>query len=214
MKRMRTAAGVVAIAYLAIQVFQDIVYRSLPVPATPADDLAQSATTLHVVRSTLMLFAMVGLVVIYTTVALQRIRVRPIVASVAIACFGVFGLFEIGLRSVELFWTQLQLPAAYAATHDPGILDQAAAFAAIQGALYFPLMLSTWIGSVALWIMFPDRLIRAIVAINLARITARMLTVYAGIPLLPTAIYEQIYLGLVIVFYAPLAYWLLRVRPE
>jgi len=216
MRRIRIAAAVVAVAYIAVQGFQDFVYRTLPVPETPAEELLQGAAPLHLVRSTLMLFAMLGLVFIYTTIALQRLRARPLLASVAIAGFGVFGLLEIALRSVELFWTQVQLPAAYLANPDPGILDRLATFQAVQGALYFPLMLATWIGSVALYVLFapPPRIhwvLRAALALNLVRITARMLTTFAGIPLLPTAIYEQIYIGLVLAFYVPVTYWLLRV---
>ena len=203
---MRIAAAAVAVAYIAVQVFQDIVYRVLPTPATPTEELLAGAHPLHLVRSTLMLFAMVGLIFIYTTLALQRIRARPVLAGFAIACFGVFGLLEIGLRSVELFWTQVQLP------HEPAGVDQLVAFQAVQGALYFPLMLATWIGSVLLFVLFRDRLLRAILALNLARITARLLTSYAHVPLLPTDVYEQIYLGLVIAFYGPLAYWLCKGR--
>ncbi|HWU87167.1 MAG TPA: hypothetical protein VN253_07830 [Kofleriaceae bacterium] len=218
-RRIRVAAGVVALVYVAIQAFQDYVYRVMPTPETPLDELLQGAEPLHVVRSTLMLFAMFGLIFVYGTLCAQRLRARPMLAAGAFAGFFVFGLLEIGLRSVELFWTQLQLPVAYAASHDPAIVDQLATFQAIQGALYFPLSFSTLLGSVALFFLFetPPRLnyvIKAIAVFNILRIGARMMTGYAGVELFPTAAYEQMYLGMVVVFYVPAAYWLFRVSDE
>lgn len=219
-KRLRIAAGVTALVYLGIQVFQDYVFRTLPVPATPAEELMAGAHPLHLARSTLMLFAMFGLVFIYGVIALQRARTRPILAGTAFLSYFTFGLLEIGLRSTELFWTQIQLPAAYAATHDPAILDQVATFQAVQSALYFPLGFSTLIGSVLMLFLFetPPRLnwvIRIAFAWNALRITARTLTGYAGLPILPGALYEKIYLfGVVAAFYVPAAYWLFKVPDE
>jgi hypothetical protein len=37
-----------------------------------------------------------------------------------------------------------------------------------------------------------------------------MLTVYVGLPLFPAAAYDAVYFPLVIVFYAPVAYWLVK----
>ena len=218
-RRHRVAAAVAAVVYIGVQAFQAYVYAVLPAAATSAEELVQGAETLHVARSVAMLLAMFGLVFIYTVIALQRIRTRPVQAGFAIACFFLFGLLEIGLRSVELFWTQIQLPAAYASSHDPAILDQLATFQSVQAALYFPLQLSTLIGSVVMFVMFapPPRIhwvIRAAFALNIARIAARMATSYLAIPLLPTAFYEQVYFVLVVLFYAPVAYWLFALRSD
>jgi len=214
-KRLRRAAAVVALAYIAVQGFQDYVYRALPEPSTPADELIQGAMPLHLARSTAMLFAMFGLIFLYGVICLQRVRARPVLAGAAFLCFFVFGLLEIGLRSTELFWTQIRLPAAYAASHDPAIVDQMATFQAVQGALYFPLQLSTLIGAIAMLFLFetPPQInwvIRAALAVNVLRIATRMLTLYAGIPLFPTGAYESVYIILVLLFYVPVAYWLFK----
>jgi hypothetical protein len=215
-KRLRIAAAVVALIYVGVQAFQDYVFRTLPAPASPADELMAGAHTLHVVRSTLMLFSMFGLLFIFGVIVLAGARRRPVVAGAAFLSYFVFFLLEIGLRSTELFWIQLQLPAAYAASHDPALVGQMQTFQAVQGALYFPLGFSTLIGSVLMLFLFevpPARnwVIRVVFAWNVLRIAARQLTGYAGIPLLPGDVYDAIYLPLVVVaFYVPAAWWLWR----
>src|SRR5262249_22742215 len=51
-RRFRIAAAVTAIAYIAIQGFQEVVFRSLGEPATPAEALALGAHPLQIARST------------------------------------------------------------------------------------------------------------------------------------------------------------------
>jgi hypothetical protein len=214
-KRFRLAAAIVALSYLAIQAFQEYLFRTIGEPATPAEGLALGGHPLHLVRSTLMLAAMFGLVFLYGAICLQRIRDRPVLAGFTFLAFLLFGLLEIGLRSVELVWTQIDLPAAYARTADPAILDQVAAFQAVQHALYLPLGLAVLIGSVLGARLFAtglriDRVIQVAFAINALRNAARMATVYLGVPLFPTAAYDAAYFPLVVAFYAPVAYWLLH----
>jgi uncharacterized membrane protein len=60
-RRLRLAAAV----YLAIQGFQEYVYRTLP-------DDASAAHPLHIVRSTLMIASMFGLIFVYAVICLQR----------------------------------------------------------------------------------------------------------------------------------------------
>jgi hypothetical protein len=213
-RHIRVTAGIVALAYIAIQMFQEYVYRTLPVPTTAVEELLAGADPLHVTRSALMLFGIAGATFVYIAIPLHRLRARPVAAGVAIAAFGVWAIFELGLRSVELFWTQLQLPAAYAATHDAGIVEQLTTFASVQGALYVPLMGASLVGSVAILLVARragDRLIVAVFAFNSLRIVVRMLSAYAGVPLLPAEVYDQLYLGIVVIVHGPLAYWLLRV---
>jgi|SRR5688572_5256920 len=219
-KRLRIAAGITALVYVGIQAFQDYVFRTLPAPASPAEELMAGAHPLHLARSTLMLFGMFGLLFIFTVIALQRVRTRPVLAGAAMLSYFVFFLLEIGLRSTELFWTQIQLPAAYAAAPDPAILDQLATFQAVQGALYFPLGFSTLVGSILMLLLFetPPRLnwiIRIVFGWNALRIAARQLTAYAGLPVMPGWLYEKIYfVGVVLAFYLPAAYWLFKVPDE
>jgi len=212
---LRRAAAIVAIVYIAIQGFQEYVFRALPEPATPSEALIAGAHPLHLARSTAMLAAMFGLIFLYAVVSLQRARERPVLAGFTFLAFFLFGLLEIGLRSVELIWTQLELPAAYARAADPAILDQVAMFEAVQHALYLPLGFAVLVGSVlAVWLFESgrklDRIAQAVFALNAARTAARHLTVYAGVPLFPTHAYEHAYFALVVAFYAPLAYWLWR----
>jgi hypothetical protein len=218
-RQLRRIAGIAALAYVAVQAFQTYVFAVLPAPTTPADELMQGAEPLHLVRSTSMLFAMFALIFIYGVICVQRLRTRPVLAVSAFLCFFMFGMLEIGLRSTELFWTQVALPAEYAATHSPAILERLAVFQAIQGALYFPLSIATLLGSIAIIAMFetPPRInyvIKVIAALNAMRIAARTLTAYAGVPLFPTASYERFYFVMVVVFYVPAAYWLFTVPDE
>jgi hypothetical protein len=216
-RALRLAAGVVALAYIAVQGFQEYVFRTMAAPASPAEGLMQGAATAHVVRSSLMLAAMFGLVFLHGVLCLHRARERPVLAAAGFLGFLLFGALEIGLRSVELFWTQLQLPAAYAAQPDPAILERLATFQAVQGALYAPLMAGFCLGSVALFVLYTpppraDLAVRLVAGANILRNLTRFFTGYAGIPLFPDTVYEPAYFPMVIALYAPLAWWLLRAR--
>ncbi|MEO8552782.1 MAG: hypothetical protein ABI678_22545 [Kofleriaceae bacterium] len=214
-RRIRIAAATVAIIYLAIQAFQELVFRTLGEPATPAESLAIGGHPLHIARSVAMLAAMFGLVFLYGAVCLQRVRERPVLAGFTFLAFLLFGLLEIGLRSVELIWTQVELPTAYATTHDPAILDHVAMFEAVQHALYLPLGGAVLIGSVlAVWLFSTgrriDRVVQAVFAFNALRNLTRLITVYVGVPLFPGDAYTAAYFPMVVVFYAPLAYWFVK----
>jgi hypothetical protein len=214
-QRLRVAAAVVALVYIAIQGFQEYVFRTIGEPASPAEALALGAHPLQIARSTAMLAAMFGLVFLYGVICVQRARERPVLAGFAFLAFLLFGFLEIGLRSVELIWTQIDLPAAYARAPDPAILAQVATFEAVQHALYVPLGLAVLIGSaLGVWLFASgrriDRIVQVVFAIHALRGLARMLTVYVGLPLFPAAAYDAAYFPLVIVFYAPVAYWLVK----
>jgi len=209
-RRLRLAAAIVAIAYIAIQGFQEWVFRVLPEPHTPGEALVAGGDPLNVARSTAMLAAMFGLVFLYAVVSLQRARERPVLAGFTFLAFFLFGLLEIGLRSVELIWTQLELPAGGAAS-----LDKLATFEAVQHALYLPLGFAVLLGSVLAVCLFAsgrklDRIAQAVFALDALRTLGRQLTVYAGVEVFPAHAYEVLYFPLVVAFYAPLAYWLVR----
>lgn len=214
-KRLRVAAAVTAIAYIAIQAFQEVVFRSLGEPATPAEALALGGHPLQIARSTAMLAAMFGLVFLYGTICVQRARARPVLAGFTFLSFLLFGGLEIGLRSVELIWTQLELPAAYARAPDPAILDRVAVFQSVQHALYLPLGFSVLLGSaLGAWLFATgralDRVIQVVFVLNALRNATRLLTVYAGWPLFPAAAYDAAYFAMVVAFYGPVAYWLVK----
>ena len=212
-RQFRTAAALVAIAYIAIQGFQEYVYRSLGDAATPAASLALGSHPLHIARSIAMLAAIFGLVFLYGAICLQRVRERPVLAGFTFLAFLLFGLLEIGLRSVELIWTQLELPAAYARAPDPAILAQVASFEAVQHALYLPLGFAVLLGNaLGIWLFASDRpidrVIQVVFALNVLRNATRLITVYIGWPLFPAEAYSAAYFPMVIAFYAPVAYWL------
>lgn len=214
-KPFRVAAAVVAIVYIAIQGFQEYVFRTVGEAATPAESLALGAHPLQIARSLAMLAAMFGLIFLYGAICLQKARERPVLAGFTFLSFLLFGFLEIGLRSVELFWTQIALPAAYARAPDPAILDRVAMFESVQQALYVPLGFAVLLGSVlGAWLFAGgrrlDRVIQAVFVFNALRNASRMLTVYAGLPLFPAAAYNAAYYAMVLVFYAPVAYWLIR----
>ena len=170
---------------------------------------------------TLLLLSMFGLVFLFGVIALQRARARPFLAGAAFLSFLVYGLFEIGVRSTELFWIDIRLPAAYAASHDPAIVDQLITFQEVQGALYFPPLFLTLIGSILMVVLFaaPPRIhwiIRIAFAWNAVIIAAtEILSAYGGIPIVLWWLYEQIHFPLVVfTFYVPAAYWLVKVPDE
>lgn len=213
-RQLRLAAAAVALIYIAIQGFQEYVFRAVGEAATPAEALALGGHPLQLARSTAMLAAMFGLVFLYAVICLQR-RDRPVLAGFTFLAFLLFGCLEIGLRSVELIWTQVELPAAYARAADPAILDRVATFGAVQHALYLPLGTAVLIGSVlAAWLFATgrriDRLVQAVFVLNALRNATRMITVYVGVPLFPAAAYDAAYFAMVVAFYAPVAYWLIR----
>lgn len=214
-RRLRLAAAAVALVYIAIQAFQEYVFRATGDGATPAAALALGAHPLQLARSTAMLAAMFGLVFLYTVICLQRVRERPVLAGFMFLAFLLFGCLEIGLRSVELIWTQIELPAAYARTADPAILERAATFASVQRALYLPLGLAVLIGSVlGAWLFASgrriDRIVQVVFVLNALRNATRLITVYIGWPLFPAAAYDAAYFAMVLAFYVPVAYWLIR----
>jgi hypothetical protein len=214
-RRLRIAAALTSIAYIAIQGFQEVVFRSLGEPQTPAEALALGAHPLQVARSIAMLAAIFGLIFLYTVICLQRVRERPVLAGFTFLSFLLFGWLEIGLRSVELIWTQLELPATYARAPDPAILDRVAMFQQVQHALYLPLGFAVLLGNVlGMWLFATgrrlDRVLQIVLAIHAVRSAARLITVYIGWPLFPAAAYDAAYFAMTVAFYGPVAYWLVQ----
>ncbi|WP_243293300.1 hypothetical protein [Geothrix mesophila] len=219
-RAFRLAAGFLALGYVAVQGFQDYVFAVFQAPANAAEELLQGAAGLHLARSALMLVWMFALIFIAWVICARGMRRRPILAWAAFFGFFMFGLFEVALRSVELFWTQIQLPAEYLKATEPavraGILDKVATFQSVQHALYFPLMLAPCLGSLGVYFLFPGSprihwALKAVMAIAVARMTVRLLT-YADIQLMSMAFYEKIYFPLVVIEHLPKAYWLFRVE--
>ena len=215
----RRSAAVLAILYVAIQTFQSFVFSQLPVPDGAVQELLQGPLPLNVARAASMLLSFFGLAYVFLVVCAAHYRHAPLLAIGAFLGFFVFCLLEVGLRSVELFHVQLQLPQLYAAaTSDAAraqVLASLSGFQSIQLALYFPLMLAQALASLALcvWIRGGrgNLLLRVVMGINAARLFTRMWGLYLHVPWFD-AINDALYLVLVYVIYGGIAAWLLSRR--
>lgn len=217
----RRFAAALAVLYVAIQTFQSFVFSQLPVPEGPLQELLQGPLPINVARAALMLLSFFGLAHVFLVVCATQYRRNPLLAISAFLGFFVFCLLEIGLRSVELFHVQLQLPDLYAAaTSDAArehVLASMAGFQSVQLALYFPLMLAQALASLALCLGFRggqgQLLLRVVMGINAARLLTRMCGLYLHVPWFD-AINEALYLPLVYVVYGGIAAWLFMRRDE
>lgn len=221
-KTFRIAAGVLVIIYICVQAFQNYVFSAFGVPANACEELLQGAASLHVTRSTLMLISIFALIFMWWVICVQGIRRNSFLALIAFFGFFMFGMFEVALRSVELFWTQIQLPAEYLKATGPlvhaAILDKFTTFQSIQGALYFPLMFGPFLAYFAVFFLFPSnqrihRALKFTIAFAAARTGMRLLG-YAGIHLVNDATYMKFYFAMVLIEYLPRAYWLFRVKDD
>ena len=220
--KMKVAAAVVCILYILVQTFQWWVFAQAPsATPTPVEDFLFSAEPISILRSWLMLFSMFGLFCIFFVLCLSIYETHKVSSLLALTGFFVFFLLEIILRSVELFYTQIHLPAEYTATTDvaqrEAIVSYVAQFQQVQRALYFPLGLSQTIGSFIIAGVYPaiaryNYAIKAIMFINGLRLFLRQLTVYGGIPAFPGDLYDALYLPLVYVTFGVMAWWFFRSR--
>jgi hypothetical protein len=222
--KMKVGAGIVCVLYMLVQTYQWWVFAQAPsATPTPLEDFLFSAQPLSILRSWLMLFSMFGLFYIFFVLCLSIYETHKASSLLALTGFFVFFLLEIILRSIELFYTQVHLPAEYAATMDPArreaILSYVTQFQQIQRALYFPLGLSQTVGSFIIAGVYPATLrynyaIKAIMFINGLRLLLRQLTVYGGIPAFPGDLYDTLYLPLVYVTFGVMAWWFVRSRAD
>ncbi|MUV12946.1 hypothetical protein [Noviluteimonas gilva] len=213
----RKAAAWAAIAYIAIQSFQWYAFSVMPAEGTPEASLLAGASTINLARAMTMLSAFFFLFYLFLITCATNVRRAPIASIAAFVGLFVFCLLEVVLRSIELFWVYLALPAKFAAADVAGRADILAlheTFYAVQGAVYFPLGLVQLIASVLLaatlrgpWSVWA----RAAFAINALRLGLRMLDVYVIGPKFD-AVYDVLYLPLVYVVFGGIAVWLWKGR--
>ncbi|MBC7938042.1 MAG: hypothetical protein H7Y86_22055 [Rhizobacter sp.] len=218
--KMKIGAGVICILYILVQTFQWWVFTKAP-SANPTllEDFLFGAKCISILRSSLMLASMFGLFYLFFVICFFAGGKYKASAILAFISFSIFCLLEIMLRSVELFYTQVQLPAVYANTTSSAsrelILYHVTQFQNIQFALYFPLGLSQTIGSFIIAFIYPatprfNYLLKAIMLLNGLRLLLRQLTVYAGINLFPDNLYDTLYLPLVYLTFGVTALWLFK----
>jgi hypothetical protein len=213
---MRKAAGVVCLWYIGVQTFQWWVFSHAPAPGGVSEFLFAGEPE-SLLRSWLMLLSMFGLFYLFFVLCFLDPRQSQGWSILAFSGFSLFFLLEITLRSVELFYTQIQLPRAYLAAtaeQQASILAFVSQFQGIQTALYFPLGLGWASGSVLLGIVFPgtprrNYLVKGALYFNGARLLLRMVTVYLGVTLFPSSLYGLLYLPMVYLTFVPIAWWLL-----
>lgn len=214
----RLVAAAIAVAYVAIQAFQWYVFGVLPEATAPVEALLQGPHPLNVARAVSMLLAFFGLCWMFGVCCALASRRRALLAAAAFAGFFAFCLLEACLRAVELFHVYLALPVQYQAAADAtaqaGVLAQAAAFASIQHALYFPLGLSWVLGSALLCLALGerriDRLAQFAFGLNALRLVLRMADDYVFPPASHDALYGALYLPLVVLTFVPIAIWLVK----
>jgi hypothetical protein len=219
-KPHRITAAAVAIAYCAVQTFQWYAFSHMPSTSDPAQELLQGAEPINIARAILMLFSFFGLIYLFLVCCGTTFRRRPTLSILSLLGFFTFCVLEIQLRSVELFYIFLRLPAHYHAATDAAsqawLLRIPAVFADVQSALYFPLGLSWLFGSVLLCFALGGRrfdwLARLAFGLNAVRLALRMLDVYVVGPRFDT-LYSDLYLPLVLMTFAPMAAWLLLHEP-
>jgi hypothetical protein len=212
----RVAAAIVALGYVAIQAFQWYAFAHLPPAPTPAAQLLQGPLPLNLARAALMLLAFPGLLYLFAVTCAIVQRRHPARALAAFVGFFVFCLLEILLRSVEFFYVFGHLPAQYAAAGSAleraHVLEAQATFGAVQFALYFPLGMAWLAGSVLVCAGLGGRrldwLAQAAFGLNALRLLLRTLDAYV-LGLKFDALYDVLYLPLVVLTFVPLAAWLL-----
>lgn len=209
----RRVAATIVVAYILIQTFQEIVFRTLGEPSDPAAELLQGPAPLNVARATLLLVSFFGLAFVFLVVCAHDRARRPLASAAAFLGLFTFCLIEIGLRSVELWWVFARLPQEYARA-PAAALDKMATFQAIQTSLYFPLMLAQLLGSAILALGFPrtprrNMLIVVAFGANAVRLACRLAGMFLHISAVDV-LSGPLYLPLVVVVYLPIAVWLRR----
>ena len=180
----RIAAAWAAIAYIAIQSFQWYAFSVMPAEGSPEASLIAGASPINLARAVTMLSAFFFLFYLFLITCATNVRRAPIASLSAFAGLFVFCLLEVVLRSIELFWVYLALPAKLAAADAAARADILAlhdTFYAVQGAVYFPLGMVQLLASVLLAVTLRgpwSAWARAAFAINALRLGLRMLDVY------------------------------------
>lgn len=214
--RSSERAGALALlAYAAAQTFQELVLRRAPAESDAAASHAFALSSLDRLRAVALFVAFLGLVVAYAAVV-RRLR-RNAWATAGAGFVGIFLVLELGLRAVELVAVADWQRAWLAPTADRTALDaRLGAFAAVQGALYLPLLAAHALASLAFGVAATgrdrlERLARAAFVLNGARAGGRLAAMYLDIAALgPIA--DAAYLPVTLFHAVVLGVWLAR-RP-
>lgn len=219
-KTSRRIAALFCIAYILVQSFQHYVLEVIPQPSGIAEELLQGSMSLHKWRSLLLLFSFFPMIYIFAVVIYYEIRKNTLLYSIALIGFLIFCFLEIGIRSVEYFYFQLQLPMEYInATNEitkSSIVKQFSIFQSVQIALYFPLMLSQTIASAILAFLFSSTpkinyLVKIAFGINAFRLTGRLIAMLFNVNWFDS-FSGVLYLPFVIIIFGSVGYWLFNAK--
>lgn len=213
--KMKWACLILCLSYILVQTFQWWVFSKAPEGNDPASSFLFDAEPASVWRSWLMLLSMFSLLYIHFVLSWQNYQANPVTSSIAFTGFFTFFLLEVVLRSIELFYIQIELPREYlqnAAIDKESILSVVSQFSKIQSAVYFPLGISWMVGSFLIGFIFPSNpkfnyLIKIAFWFNGIRIALRSATVYLGLTLFPDSLYGTLYLPMVFVVFGLSGAW-------
>jgi hypothetical protein len=221
-KKLRIIAAGFAIIYILVQGFQEYVFGIIPVPNNSTEELLQGSMLLHIWRSTLLLLSFFLLIYVFLIICLQNFKKNAILSLAAFIGFMIFCFLEIGIRSIELFYTQLQMPTLYLQLKEEAlknsIIDKYMVFQSVQTALYFPLMLSQGIASLIMTISFSIKqkiniLIKIAFAINTIRLAGRLLAITFHINWFDS-FSGALYFPFVVIIFGLISVWLIKVKDE
>jgi hypothetical protein len=216
--KMKWASLILCLAYILVQTFQWWVFSKAPAENNPASFFLFDASLISVVRSWLMLLSMFGLLYIHFVVSYQNYEVNSAACKIAFTSFYTFFLLEVVLRSIELFYIQIQLPNDYlnnSSADKEAILSTVTQFRQIQSAVYFPLGISWMVGSFIVGFLFPEKpgfnyLVKVAFWFNGVRLLLRSATVYLGLNMFPDGAYGTLYLPMVVIVFGLSAAWFWR----
>jgi hypothetical protein len=220
--KARGIAATFCIAYVLIQVFQRFVFMSIPQPKNIAEELILGSMPIHIWRSTLLLLSFFALIYVYAVIVFHEFRKSVLLFTIAFIGLLIFCFLEIGIRSVELFYIQLQLPQEYISAENElvknSILDKYVAFQSVQSALYFPLLFSQAISSVIVAWLFSSKpklnyLIKIAFAVNAIRLAGRLGGMFLHVKWL-NSFSSTLYLPLVILIFGLLIIWFIKGKQD
>jgi hypothetical protein len=210
-------AALGALCYVGAQVFQWMVIGVAPTPASPEEAIVNRLLPLARARSVVVMVSFPAVLLAYAGVALCALRRSPGAAIAGFAFAFMFVAVEMAYRSVDVFvvteqWARLLHDSGNAAL-TARIVERAALWREIVNALYFPLLLSNALASMALaagvWNAM-DRWCRALSALFIIKAVqagVRILEMHFGLAWLSSFNF-RIYFPITISVYGFTAFWL------
>jgi hypothetical protein len=221
-RKSRLVAAVFCVAYILIQSFQEYVFRTIPAPNNLTEELLQGAMPMHISRSMLLLLSFFPMIYIFLVIILHDFRKNALLFTVAFIGLFIFCFLEIGIRSIEFFYTQLQMPTAFLQTKDEAvknsIINNYSVFQSVQIALYFPLMLTQAIASAIISFAFSARpkinsFVKTAFALNAFRLAGRLTAMVFHVSWFDS-FSGNLYLPFVIIIFGLITIWLIKVKDE